>query len=58
MGMKSSLKLAVYPLALTAAELAFPGARWNLAFEFTPPQPVTFDGTALRFPIGCLEGEA
>jgi hypothetical protein len=45
-------------LMVAAAELAFPGAGWSLTFEFSPPQPVTFDGTALRFPIGCLDGDA
>ncbi|KPK43726.1 MAG: hypothetical protein AMK72_12945 [Planctomycetes bacterium SM23_25] len=29
-------------LKVAAAELAFPGAKWHLAFAFTPPQPVTF----------------
>jgi len=45
-------------LKLAAAELAFPGAKWNLAFAFTPPQPVIFNGTELRFPIGSLNGDA
>jgi hypothetical protein len=45
-------------LKIAAAELAFPGARWHLAFAFTPPQPVAFDGTEMRFPIGSLNGDA
>jgi hypothetical protein len=45
-------------LKIAAAELAFPGANWHLAFAFTPPQPVTFNGTELRFPIGSLNGDA
>ena len=45
-------------LRIAAAELAFPGARWNLAFTFTPPQPVAFNGTEMQFPIGSLNGDA
>ena len=45
-------------LKIAAAELAFPGAERNLAFAFTPPQPVTFNGTEMQFPIGSLSGDA
>ena len=45
-------------LKIAAAELAFPGGKWNLAFAFTPPQPVSFDGAQMQFPIGCLNGDA
>jgi len=45
-------------LKIAAAELAFPGAKWHLAFAFTPPQPVTFNGTEMQFPIGSLNGDA
>jgi len=45
-------------LKIAAAELAFPGAKWHLAFAFTPPQPVTFNGTELKFAIGSLNGDA
>ncbi len=45
-------------LKIAAAELAFPGAPWHLAFAFTPPQPVAFEGTELTFPIGSLDGDA
>ena len=45
-------------LKIAAAELAFPGAQWNLAFAFTPPQPVTINGTEMKFQIGCLNGDA
>ena len=45
-------------LKIAAAELAFPGAKWNLAFGFNPPQPVTFNGTELTFPIGSYSGDA
>ena len=45
-------------LKIAAAELAFPGAQWNLAFAFTPPQPVTFNGTEMKFQIGCLNEDA
>jgi len=45
-------------LKVAAAELAFPGAKWNLAFAFTPPQPVTFNATDMQFPIGSLNGDA
>ena len=44
-------------LRIAAAELAFPGSQWNLAFSFTPPQPVTFNGTGLQFPIGTRNGD-
>jgi len=29
-----------------------------MAFAFTPPQPVIFNGTELRFPIGSLNADA
>jgi hypothetical protein len=45
-------------LKIAAAELAFPGAKWHLAFAFTPPQPVTFTGAEMHFPIGSLNGDA
>ena len=45
-------------LKIAAAELAFPGAKWRLAFSFIPPQPVAFNGTELRFPIGSRTGDA
>jgi hypothetical protein len=45
-------------LKIAAAELAFPGARWHLAFAFSRPQPVTFHGTEMQFPIGSLNGDA
>ncbi len=46
------------PLKVAAAELAFPGARWHLAFLFEPPQRVRFDGAAIRFDIGSLTGDS
>jgi len=45
-------------LRIAAAELAFPGAAWHLAFAFTPPQPVTFNGTELQFSIGTRNDDA
>jgi len=45
-------------LKIAAAELAFPGAKWHLAFAFIPPQPVTFNGDEMQFPIGSLNGDA
>jgi hypothetical protein len=39
---------------LAAAELVFPRARWNLCFEFLPPQEVTVEGTGLRFTVDSL----
>jgi hypothetical protein len=39
------------PTALAAAELAFPGARRHLCFEFLPPRPVTVAGAGLRFSL-------
>jgi len=44
-------------LKIAAAELAFPGAQWSLAFAFTPPQPVTVNGTEMQFPLGSLTGD-
>ena len=38
-------------LNVVAAELEFPGAKWNLAFKFEPAQVVTFNGTELKFAI-------
>jgi hypothetical protein len=37
---------------VVAAELEFPGAKWNLAFKFEPAQTVAFNGTELKFAIG------
>jgi hypothetical protein len=45
-------------LKVAAAEMAFPDAKWHLAFAFTPPQPVTFNGAEMQFPIGSLNGDA
>jgi hypothetical protein len=39
---------------VTAAELEFPGGKWNLAFQFNPPQEVAFNGTEMRFQLGSL----
>jgi hypothetical protein len=35
-----------------AAELEFPGEKWNLAFKFEPAQDVAFNETELKFAIG------
>ena len=40
--------------SVAAAELAFPKARWNLCFEFLPPQEVTFTDTGLVFALDIL----
>jgi len=45
-------------LKIAAAELAFPGAKWNLAFGFTPPQPVTFNDAGMQFRLGSFNGDA
>jgi hypothetical protein len=37
---------------VVAAELEFPGAKWNLAFKFEPAQQVEFNGAGLKFAIG------
>ena len=42
---------------VSAAELEFPGAKWNLAFKFEPPQDVQFNGLELKFSIGSLSGD-
>jgi len=39
-------------IKVAAAELEFPGAKWNLAFKFEPAQEVTFNGMELKFAIG------
>ena len=44
-------------LNISAAELEFPGAKWNLAFRFQPPQQVMFRGTAMKFSIGSLNND-
>src|SRR5262245_19762337 len=41
-------------MKVAAAELEFPGAKWNLAFKFEPAQEVTFNGTEFKFSIGSL----
>jgi hypothetical protein len=40
-----------------AAELAFPAAKWNLAFKFEPAQEVAFNETAFKFAIGSLTND-
>jgi hypothetical protein len=48
----------IWPDDVVAAELEFPGAKWNLAFKFEPAQEVTFNGAELKFAIGsCRSGE-
>jgi hypothetical protein len=42
---------------VVAAELEFPGAKWNLAFAFEPAQEVAFNGTELKFAIGSLTND-
>jgi hypothetical protein len=37
---------------VVAAELEFPGAKWNLAFKFEPAQQVEFNGAGLKFALG------
>ena len=44
-------------IKVVAAELEFPGAKWNLAFKFEPAQEVTFNGTELKFAIGSRTNE-
>jgi hypothetical protein len=39
---------------VVAAELEFPGAKWNLAFKFEPAQEVAFNGTKLKFAMRRL----
>jgi hypothetical protein len=41
-------------LKVTAAELEFPGGKWNLAFQFQPPQHVTFAGAGMKFSINSF----
>ena len=41
-------------LKVTAAELEFPGGKWNLAFQFQPPQHVTFEGTGMKFSVNSF----
>jgi hypothetical protein len=38
-----------------AAELELPGSKWNLAFQFTPPQKVTTEGTTMRFTVRPMD---
>ena len=38
-------------VTMAAAELEFPGGKWNLAFRFTPPLKVSLEGTAMRFTV-------
>jgi hypothetical protein len=45
------------PMKVAAAELAFPGAKWNLCFDFKPAQEVTFEGTGMKFQLGTLTGD-
>jgi len=45
-------------MKVSAAELAFPGARWDLCFQFHPPQDVTFAGSGMKFPLNNLKGDS
>jgi hypothetical protein len=42
---------------VVAAELEFPGGKWNLAFKFEPAQEVAFNGGAVKFAIGSLTND-
>jgi hypothetical protein len=42
---------------VSAAELEFPRGKWNLAFQFQPPQVVEFDGAGMRFSVSALRGD-
>jgi hypothetical protein len=44
-------------VTVVAAELEFPGAKWNLAFKFEPAQQVEFNGAGLKFAIGSLTND-
>jgi hypothetical protein len=36
---------------VSAAELSFPGAQWNICFQFVPPKDVVFAGTGMKFEL-------
>lgn len=42
-------------VTMAAAELEFPGGKWNLAFRFTPPLKVSLEGTAMRFTVRLMD---
>jgi hypothetical protein len=42
---------------VAAAELAFPGARWNLCYALLPPNALTFSGPGLTFALNILASE-
>ena len=42
---------------VVAAELAFPGAKWHLAFQFQPAQTVAFEGAGMAFQLACFTGD-
>ena len=44
-------------VTVKSAELNFPGAKWNICFDFIPAQAVTFDETELKFSIGSLTND-
>jgi hypothetical protein len=44
-------------LKVTAAELEFPGGKWNLAFQFQQPQHIAFDGAGMKFSINSFTKE-
>ncbi|HXX80530.1 MAG TPA: hypothetical protein VEI46_03225, partial [Thermodesulfovibrionales bacterium] len=45
-------------IGVSAAELAFPGARWDLCFQFSPPQEVTFTSAGMKFQLNNLKGDS
>jgi len=44
-------------VTVSAALLEFPGSRLHLAFQFSPPVPVTFRGAGMAFDLGALKRE-
>jgi hypothetical protein len=42
---------------VSAAEVEFPGGRWNLTFQFQPPQEVAFRGMGMKFTLGSFTSD-
>ena len=48
---------AVESRSTAAAELAFPGGRWHVCFEFLPARAVALAGTGMRFSVDPRRGD-
>ena len=44
-------------ISVSAAELSFPGSKWNMCFQFQPAQEILFEGTEMKFQLDSFRGD-